>query len=545
MDIINNYLSKKKFIKSNKHFFSDNKKNKTKVLVEFNAFQNAHIAISYLSNVLAKKNKSEINAFYNYSLISSPIKNTVLNELKWKIGNFLSLRNFGIYRSFGTTKIFKPDISKKNQIKSEKYLVKIYSKLKNKEDILKIKFDDILVGDLIYDTYLKYYIEPTIDFKSKKFYLLLQNFLHLYLFWKSYFKNNKVSAVVGVHTPYSYGLILRIAIQKNIPAYVTSTRFLFSLNKQMPYMHGQFKGYAKTFKKFNDNMKIKALSLAKEKLTLRFQGVGGSKVDLMSSEVSSFGKKKFKRLINPSNKIKILIFPHDFFDAVHVWGNTLFSDFYEWLKYLGKLSEKTNYDWYIKNRPNFDGKFKRYQPVTNYYINKIVKDFPKIKLLPNNYSHHQIMREKVDFVLTCYGSVGAEYAYFNIPVINASINNPHINYKFNYHPKTKNEYENVLKNLKDIKKKNKIKFSKKKIYEYYFMRHIHMDKNWFIDDLPKMIKYVGGYDGQWTNKFYDFWLKDLTDRKHNYVNKSIENLISSGDNYINISHTNKIQKLLS
>ena len=113
MDIINNYLSKKKFIKSNKHFFSDNKKNKTKVLVEFNAFQNAHIAISYLSNVLAKKNKSEINAFYNYSLISSPIKNTVLNELKWKIGNFLSLRNFGIYRSFGTTKIFKPDISKK------------------------------------------------------------------------------------------------------------------------------------------------------------------------------------------------------------------------------------------------------------------------------------------------------------------------------------------------------------------------------------------------------------------------------------------------
>ena len=61
----------------------------------------------------------------------------------------------------------------------------------------------------------------------------------------------------------------------------------------------------------------------------------------------------------------------------------------------------------------------------------------------------------------------------------------------------------------------------------------------------QMIKYVGGYDGQWTNKFYDFWLKDLTDRKHNYVNKSIENLISSGDNYINISHTNKIQKLLS
>ena len=52
--------------------------------------------------------------------------------------------------------------------------------------------------------------------------------------------------------------------------------------------------------------------------------------------------------------------PHDFFDATHIYGSTLFVDFYEWLKFLGKLSETTDYDWYIKNRPNFNGKFKIY-----------------------------------------------------------------------------------------------------------------------------------------------------------------------------------------
>ena len=60
-----------------------------------------------------------------------------------------------------------------------------------------------------------------------------------------------------------------MAIQKKIPTYATSSRFVFYLNKDMPYMHGQFKSYAKTFQKFDDKIKIKALSLAKKKLKLR------------------------------------------------------------------------------------------------------------------------------------------------------------------------------------------------------------------------------------------------------------------------------------
>ena len=59
------------------------------------------------------------------------------------------------------------------------------------------------------------------------------------------------------------------------------------------------------------------------------------------------------------------------------------------------------------------------------------------------------------------------------------------------------------------------------------MRNIYTDKNWLIEDLPKMIKYVGGYDGQWTNKFYDYWLDNLTDQKHEQVIKKIQNFVNS------------------
>ena len=132
------------------------------------------------------------------------------NKVKWTIGNFFNLKRFGIYRSFGVKEIIRPNISNFDEEKSKKYFKKIYSKLKNKADILDIEIDNILIGDLIYDTYLKKYVEPTIEIKSKIFKDLLYDFLKLYFYWASYLKKNKITSIVGSHSLYSYGLILRI-----------------------------------------------------------------------------------------------------------------------------------------------------------------------------------------------------------------------------------------------------------------------------------------------------------------------------------------------
>ena len=548
MNLYKDYINYKNFLRNNKFFFFNNnfqtRKNNSEILVEFNRFQNSHISLSYLSNILSKFYNSKINAYYNYSLIAAPLKNTFLNNIKWQIGNFFSLKSFGVYRSFGVNKIFRPQITLELENKLKKYFNKIYLNLKNKNDVLNIKFDKILVGDLIYDTYLKYHYKPTLDIKDEKFKNLLKDFLLLYFFWQNYFRFNNVKSVIAVHTPYSFGLILRIAIHKKIPAYVTSSRFIYYLNKEMPYMHGHFKKFKKIFSKLKKKEKLNAYKLAKKRLDLRFKGVNGAKVDLISNEISSFSSKKKKNLILRNKKIKLLIAPHDFFDAVHIYGDILFTDFYEWLIFLGELSNKTDYDWYMKNRPNFSGKFQKYQPFTNAIIAKICKKYPKIKLLPNDYSHHQIINEKIDFVLTCYGSVGVEYPYFNIPVINASINNPHINYNFNIHPKSKKNYEQIIKNLKKIKNK-KIKYSKKAIYEYYFMRNIYTDKNWLIDNLSEMVKFVGGYDGMWSSKFYEFWNKSLNTKKHQRVIKSIENFLKSKEHFMNLKHTDRFNKILN
>ena len=75
----------------------------------------------------------------------------------------------------------------------------------------------------------------------------------------------------------------------------------------------------------------------------------------------------------------------------------------------------------------------------------------------------------INLVLTVYGTIGMEYAYYNIPVINASINNPHISYDFNYHPKNIHEYEQAIINYKNLK----INYSKQDISEYFYMRYLN------------------------------------------------------------------------
>ena len=61
---------------------------------------------------------------------------------------------------------------------------------------------------------LKFY-EPTLIFDDK-FYKILKDFLVLFYFWRSYFRDNKVRSIITGHFVYSYGLIVRIALKKKL-----------------------------------------------------------------------------------------------------------------------------------------------------------------------------------------------------------------------------------------------------------------------------------------------------------------------------------------
>ena len=80
---------------------------------------------------------------------------------------------------------------------------------------------------------------------------------------------------------------------------------------------------------------------------------------------------------------------------------TTFSDFFEWFKFIGNISNMTNHEWYLKTHPYIHKKGN----FTTDVINKIIKAYPKIKLIESNISHNQLAKEGINCVLTVLGGV--------------------------------------------------------------------------------------------------------------------------------------------
>mgnify|MGYP001401193609 CR=1 FL=1 len=508
----NNFLIFQKFKNLNRIYFPKKKfKSKKKFLVEFNAFHDFHAIYSIVTNYINIKKKMNVEAFFNYSLLSAPLNFNFLNSIKWVFGKMLSLGFFGIYKSFNVNEIFKPKIKEKHVKLATSTFNKDFKLLKNKSDVLKIKVKNVIIGDLIYDTYLKSRNVPTLEIKSYDFQKFYSDFLKLTFFWFDYFKNNDVEGIVTSHTTYTYGLPLRIAINFGISGYVFNSTGILKINKNNIFggMYGDYKNYHKRFVSFKKQFQRKAI---KESFKIIKKKFSGQLVNFYYETKSSFGNVSKERFLKKNKKTKVMICTHNFFDAVHIYGKGIFPDFYEWLNFLFKISNNTNFDWYVKNHPSYSGKAQILQTRSNKVVKELLKDYPHIKLLPNNLSNRQIIEEGIDVVLTSHGTVASEFPFFSVPVINAAPN-PHSGYTFSTTPRNIKQYKKLIKNLDKIKFKKK---SKKEIYEYYFMSRILNHRNWLTGDFDGLIKSVGSFYNLQSNNFYKFWLEHLDHKKKKY-----------------------------
>ena len=518
--LINNIFLIRDFKKKNKKIFNNtNKKGNKKILLEFNSNNLSIIANSFFVNYLKKKQNIQIISYlfvFNFYYF---------NKIKLKVLEFFDYKYFGIYKSFGVNEFIINKESKNFSKKVDFNLKSIFSKIKSKKDILKIRINKIIIGDLLYDSYLRAYNKPTIDLSDQQFINFTKSFLKLFFYWEDYISKNKknITSIIVSHCVYYAGIPLRLCIKNNIDSFQVNVHGIHKLNKKKLFSYTEFKDYPKKFKVLDDKNKNAYLNKAKNRIKLRLSGKVA--VDISYSKKSAYGNFLKKRLIKKSPNIKVLIAAHCFSDSPHSFGENLFVDFYEWIHFLGNISNKTKYDWYIKTHPDF------IQSTKDTIIN-FTKKYPKLKLLPSNASHNQIISEGINFVLTSYGTIGHEYAALNKIVINASLNNPHIAYKFNLHPKNIKQYEKMLLNLKNVK----LKIDKKEIYEFYYMKYLYRGDNWLLDYklLEKKIKYKLFS----TTTIYKYWLEQLDEKKIDKVNRNIKNFINSKDYNLSPKHIN-------
>jgi hypothetical protein len=484
--------------------------------VEFNHWAIFHISLLYLVQCLQNNYKCKTVAFYNNCYLDRYININIIKKIKIYFLLLFKKKNFSFYNQLGIEKLLKPKLNHDNKKKVDLLFFNISRKIRNKNDILNIKINNIRIGDLIYDSFLKRYSLQTIDINSKTFNNYLKLFIYLFIYWTNFFKiNKKIRAVVVSHSVYSTGVIARIAISSDVKVFVPNINYLYQLNKNKITTDIEFLDFKKKFSKFSKLNKNSYISYGKKELEKRF--LGRFNKNIFYSTNAGFKKKTFARNINFNKKsFNVLIAAHSFSDAPHVYGDNLFPDFYEWLDFLGNLSKKTDFNWFIKDGPD-------YPDSNKVFIKDFVTRFPNIKIIPSNSSHHSLVQD-IDLLLTCYGTIAHEYSYFNIPVINASRNNPHINYNFSIHPSNINDYKNKILNAKSIK----LKISKNEIFEFVYMRYLSNKIGYFIN-LNKFFKHYKFKDIYSQEKLYSFFIKNFSKKYHDSILIKLDSFIRSED----------------
>ena len=103
------------------------------------------------------------NSFGIITFIFDSIKNYFF-YLKWK----------KLYTAVGISKFIYLQSTNPISLLSSYLRSKKNFKIKNKKKLLKLKLNGIVIGDLFYDTYLRFYRQATINLKDK----FKLNFLH-------------------------------------------------------------------------------------------------------------------------------------------------------------------------------------------------------------------------------------------------------------------------------------------------------------------------------------------------------------------------------
>jgi hypothetical protein len=464
--------SEEKIFLANNKLNSFHKKKKKKILIQISHKYYNLLLIKFIK--LKKYSNEEFigiytnsvwtyNNFYFFSWIIYLTKNKIYNWLlfyKWS----------KLYSALGISVIYNINFFKNNFILSKNKADIIFKNLKKKKSIIDIKYRGIKVGDLIYDSYIRYKKKPTVDMKDCYLKFLITKSIDCIDFCFSNLKKKNIKKYYTSYSSYiNHGIVVRYFIKIGVQVVSSGSRFsFFKILKKNDTKHlPNFKLFNRKFHKLNS--KRNKILLSQKLLKKKFLG----KKDI-SSEYSDNISYKNKKIND--KKIKIVdgvIFLHDFFDACHDFDGLLFNDFYEWTIFSLDLIRKYNLKIGIKPHPNNIYESKK-------IILELKKKYYDLIWIDAELSNYKIFNSKnIKFGISAVGSILYELAYFSKIGISAGYS-PTISFNISQNPKNISEYQNLLINSSKIKNRYKIRH-KTDVCKIYYM--------YFLNDLLKCRKF--------------------------------------------------------
>ena len=428
------------------------------VLADFHQLHGTLILWSYHLNILAAEHGARIAAYTFDPPQSWPRKRRFRGSSTWRLWESFNTTDL-VYCQAPCTRLARQRIEETSQ--------SLVRETRTKADIFDIEISEYRLGLDIYESYLRDGRQLSDPGSDPALHQWITKFVGWTAFWEQYFERNEVVSVLVSHDTYHHNILCRIANARNIPVYSTALGMSYRVSR--PFMFARrYRHLRKWFLELPEEERAKGLQRAKQKLEQKF--AGSFITDSPYVDKSPFhGGCTEQPVLRSSSKFKVLIATHCFFDNPHSYDGMLFPDFYEWILFLKEVADQTNYDWYIKvHRDPLPGTLEA--------LGALLGQNSKITMISPEVSHQQLIGEGIGAALTCYGTIGIEYAALGVPVVNACRGNPHNAYSFNFQPGTIDEYTNILMSLPEHCANLKIKMED--VHECYFMKHDFLSPDW-------------------------------------------------------------------
>ena len=329
---------------------------------------------------------------------------------------------------------------------------KVFDELNSKQDVLDIKYKNIKLGDLIYDTYLRFRYEATVDIKD----YFLREIIYIAFVsintMNKLFSTNKIKFFLTTYSSYiHHGVAVRVALQYGVEVYSEGnlSQHFKNLSINDDYHSACYKKY------YSDSIimenKKNKLFLMESDLVKRFSGGIDDSTSYMKQSAFCSASVPF------NEKYDGIMFLHDFFDSPHCWGDMLFVDFYEWCCFTFDLIQKHKLNIAVKLHPN--------RNEDGVVIDRFKKKYPRVKWLDSGVSNRYIFSSGIKFGISVYGTVLSELAYHGINAISAG-DHPAISFDFVHNPKSIDEYKSLILNANNLEI---AKNHKESVLSFYYM----------------------------------------------------------------------------
>lgn len=317
-----------------------------------------------------------------------------------------------VQTAFGNKVIFKNHDLFWDQNLIKKELDALRASVKTVDDILQIKFQETFVGDLIYDTYIRFYDVPTIEIVDDKLFRIIEIGLNVCYNFKDLLSKKNVKCLLNSYSSYiQHGMSCRLCMDRGIEVYTIG-----SISYLIQKMTKDFPFHVLDHTSFDPN-KVVSEDLRteiKQLLEARFSGKIDASISYMT--VSSFNDRPLAKEVKDLFELRtrnVVIYAHEFQDTPHENRLLQFPDLYQHLKQsLDSMVTNTNTSVFVKLHPASQTKSKQYaiDLVKSYELDHFI-------ILDENVSNKHIITLKPDLIATVWGSVGLEMSYHRIPVI--------------------------------------------------------------------------------------------------------------------------------